>query len=99
MATLAVEGAVPFADDRLSQLPPSDVLTEPAQVSVPLPALRICNGCAGDWGVLPLTRSIEKLSCPGRLSKNVAEEGSMVRVTGTVIVWVPSDDWKMISSV
>src|SRR5450755_2467567 len=44
---VTVVGAVPFRGEALSQFPPSDVLVLAVQVSVPLPALRICRVCAG----------------------------------------------------
>src|SRR5579885_1895643 len=85
VATLTVTsaGALPVAADRLSQLPPSAVLAEPAHVKVPVPPFTIWTDCAAGLVVRPVWS--EYLSCPGRLPKNGVPAAPTVRVTGTVM--------------
>ena len=95
--TLTSEGAVPLWTGTLSQLPPSAVLVSSVQLNVPVPAFRICTAWLG--GAAPPV-CIEKLICPGRLSKKAPAVGSAtVSVTGTVRVCVPSRAVKTICPV
>src|SRR6202790_3220878 len=85
MLIAMVEGAVPLEGVAVSQLPPSAVLVVKVQFNVPDPEFRIWIDCA--VGVPLVLR--EKLSFPGRSSKNVAPEAATVSVTGMVMLMVP----------
>src|SRR5579859_713201 len=87
--TCGADGAVPLAGEMVSQAPPSAVLVVAVQASVPVPALRISSACGG--GPLPFV-TMEKVSCPGRVSKYVAVAGSTVSVTGIVMLTLPTFD-------
>jgi hypothetical protein len=83
--TVITEGAVPDVADTLSQFAELKVLLVSVQLKVPAPALRICS----TWGGGCPPGSIEKLTCPGVLSKKVALAGEITRVTATVRVVTP----------
>src|SRR5215469_1461397 len=64
--TVIVAGVEPLADDRLSQLFASEVLTAAVQLNVPVPPFRTCRV----WEVAVVDPvSNEKVNCPGMLSK------------------------------
>src|SRR5947208_2801638 len=79
------EGAVPLEAEEVSQLPPDAVLALTVQFNVPDPALRTWIACEVK---VPLV-FMEKLSFPGRSSKNVAPEAATTRVTGMVMLTAP----------
>src|SRR5206468_1507762 len=81
--TVTTEGAVPEASEVLSQFPPSAVLLLRLQFSVPDPPLRIGIDSLG--GVCPPVWR-EKFVAPGSASKNGVPEGTIVNVTGTVML-------------
>jgi hypothetical protein len=80
---LTVDGAVPLEADAVNQPLPSPVLVVRVQLKAPDPPLRIEMGCEVAAAALVLK---EKLSAPGRLSKNAVLDAATVKVTGTVIV-------------
>ena len=82
MLTVTNEGAVPISEDRLSQFPVSEVLSDAVQFSVPVPPLRTCML----WLVTtpPLVLRA-KLNWPGIFPRNVPAAGATVRVTGMFI--------------
>src|SRR5207249_3816785 len=80
--TVSVEGATPVLGVTVSHLPPSAVLVVAVQFRVPDPPFWICT--VWDGGLLWLGWK-EKLTWPGRLSKNGVLLAATVRVTGTVI--------------
>jgi hypothetical protein len=77
-----LDGAVPPVEDAVSQFPPSEVLVVSAQFRVPDPPFRICSVCE----VAEALVLKEKLSFPGRSSKNAVPDAAMVSVTGIVIL-------------
>jgi hypothetical protein len=85
--TVTNDGAVPPADEIVSQLAPSEVLFVAVQFNVPDPALRICMV----WLVgVVLAVISEKLTWPGRLSTMVAPALTIVKVTGIVSTTLPN---------
>ena len=72
---VAMEGAVPLMGVAFSHAPPSAVLLVAVQFSVPVPPLPICTIC--EVAAPPVLN--EKLSAPGRLSKNapLADDGEV----------------------
>jgi hypothetical protein len=79
---LMLAGAAPLEEDAVSQPPPSEVLVVSDQFRVPDPPFRICNGCE----VAEALVLKEKLSLPGRSSKNAVPDDATVSVTGIVIL-------------
>jgi hypothetical protein len=82
MPMVTVDGAVPLDADALNQFPLSAVLVVRVQFNVPDPAFRIWTDC--EVALPPVLK--EKLSFPGRSSKNVAPDAATVSVTGMVIL-------------
>jgi hypothetical protein len=79
---VTVDGAAPLVADTLIQFAPLAVLFVRVQFRVPAPAFRIWIVCEV---ATPLVLK-EKLSFPGRSSKNVAPDAATVSVTGIVIL-------------
>ncbi len=79
MLTSTPDGAVPLATEVVSQALPSEVVGVTVQFRVPVPPFPTRMRC--ETPLPPFV--IEKLSLPGRLSKNAPEE-STVSVTGTL---------------
>src|ERR1035437_5351094 len=96
MPTEREDGAGPLAEEMVNQAPPSDVVAEAVQSSVPAPAFLIGTDCAA--GLAP-PGTWKKLTPLGVSSKEVAFAGLTVNETGITIDGLPAPALTMISAV